>query len=287
MKKILRQAVALLKAVIAGCLPMALYRQLLPRAFAGKNIALCLHRVTDDRRSTDPYPDNTFIEHDLVALLDMLYAVLPDKRLTITFDDGYEDATQFIHQYAERYPDANFLVFVCPEKVIQQAGFRWDLYEVVGGDFYSVLTAKQDIAAENQRRDLKDVCADPRFRMTSAEGLTALTRHSNVRLGNHSNCHFDFARLGDGEWQEEVARSFEDYDSLFGRTQDFAFPFGTPGRQFTPEQARFIKEKYGVNVWSTGKGGNPAAGDPTYLNRFALPGHHPLKLLLLSMIRNA
>lgn len=283
----LRQMVSMVKAAIAKSVPMALYRRLLPVAFADKSIALCLHRVTDARRATDPYPDNTFLEHDLVALLDMLYEVLPDQRLIITFDDGYEDATQFIHQYAHRYANARFIVFICPEKVIQQAGFRWDLYEVVGGDFYSVLSAKQNISEENQRRDLKDVGADPRFRMTSADGLTALTQYRNVSLGNHSNCHFNFARLADGDWQKEVERSFEDFDSLFGRTLDFAFPFGTPGRQFTAEQAQFIKEHYGVNVWSTGRGGNPETGDPTYLNRFALPGHHPIKLLLLSMIRHA
>lgn len=287
MKRLVKTAEHSIKSLIAASLPLSWYRQQLSRAFRGKDVALCLHRVAEERRSSDPYPDNTFLERDLVALLDLLYEVLPKGSLTITFDDGYEDATQFIDTYASRYQEAKFLVFICPEKIAEQAGFRWDLYEAVGGDFAAVLGSKQQISGENQRLDLKGIAADPRFQLSSVPGLVALTRHRNVSLGNHSNCHFNFARLASDDWQQELKRSFADFRALFGSTEDFAFPFGTPGSQFSAEQAEFIKRHYGVRVWSTGKGGNPHKGDPIYLNRFALPGHHPLKLLLLTMIRHA
>lgn len=275
------------KNAIAHSVPMGVYRHLLRRAFEGKDIALCLHRVANQRRSSDPYPANTFIERDLVFLLDMLYELLPANRLTITFDDGYDDATQFIHRYASRYQNASFIVFICPEKIIQGTGYRWDYSEFSDRGLDTVLGATQDISKENLRSELKKVGQDPRFELTSADELIKLARLSNVTLGNHSNCHFNFAKLSEKDWRAEVEQSFEDFASLFGVTGEFAFPFGTPVLQFTNEQALFIKRRYNVNVWSTCKGGNLRNHKLPYLNRFALPGHLALKTLLLDIVRHA
>lgn len=287
MKIGLAKTLAAIKSGVAATVPGSMYRAMLKRAFSQKQIALCLHRVAKEYRATDPYPDNTFIEQDLIVFLDALYALVPDTHLVITFDDGYHDATEFVSQYAGRYPKAAFILFVCPEKVIHRAGFRWDLYEAEGGDFAAILKAEQSIAAENHRQDLRRVAADPRFQLSTAEQLRTVAGIDNVSLGNHSNCHFNFARLTEADWKRELELSFALFAELFGHTEHFAFPFGTPKIQFKTHQAQFIRDHYGVNVWSTGKGSNLPDGDSAYLNRFALAGYLPLKNHFLQLCRHS
>lgn len=287
MKKKLSKVVKALKTGVAQCIPQAYYHAKFAKLYKEHSAALCLHRVTDQRRATDPYPDNTFIEKDLLTLLDLLYRLMPAHHLVITFDDGYLDAIQFVSTYASRYERATFLIFICPEKTALQAGFRWDLFESLSDDrsFVQVLNEPVDISEENHRADLRSVGKDPRFRLATVQEVKALTSFPNVKLGNHSNCHFNFAKMPEATWKKELGVSFQLFTQLFGPTEHFAFPFGTPSSQFTSEQARFIKEHYDVKVWSTAKGGNAMAGNPVYLNRFPLPGHLPLKWQLFMMCR--
>lgn len=277
-----------LKVRIAQAVPISLYLSTFQRSVGPHMVALCLHRVAHERRSTEPYPANTFIESQLVELIELLYEILGQDQLVITFDDGYPDAVQFVTQYAKQFPSARFMLFVCPQKITQQAGFRWDLVEYENQPIANLrnIIKQQDIAVENSRADLHKVYRDPRFTLSTIEALKAVAHLPNVELGNHSNCHFNFAKLPDTAWRTEVAASFAEFERLFGPAGHFAFPFGTPYSQFTLEQAQHIRDSYGVKVWSTGRGINPLDDEPLFYNRYALPGDLPLKLQLLIMCRN-
>lgn len=287
MGKRLQDLLSHVKLQIAKSIPLSVYRPMLRRAFADNMVTLCLHRVADRHRPTDPYPANTFVESELLVLLDLLYHQL-GSRLVVTFDDGYLDAIEFVASYAGRYPLAEFILFLCPEKLIQKRGYRWDLVELrnqPAAQLAHIHTAL-DIRTENQRSDLQEVYQDPRFALASVARIGQVAQLANVKLGNHSNCHFNFAKLSTKDWQQELHNSFKLFEQHFGKTEHFAFPFGTPLRQFLPEQAKFIKECYGVKVWSTAGGVNPINDEPLYYNRYALAGHLPLKRQLFIMCHN-
>lgn len=291
-RRILTGSMSALKAGVAEIVPVSLYRSVLQRGVGPHMVALCLHRVATERRSTEPYPANTFIEKQLLELIEILDGFLGKDQLVITFDDGYPDAVQFVETYAPRFVNARFILFVCPRKLTQKTGFRWDLVEYLNEPVANLrrIGDRQDIAVENSRADLRKVYQDPRFTLSTVEALQTVARLPNVELGNHSNCHFNFARLAKHLWRAEIAASFADFDQLFGPTQHFAFPFGKPTLHFTPEQALFIRETYNVKVWSTHLGLNPSVlnpldGRPLFYNRYALAGDLSLKMQLMTMCR--
>lgn len=292
-KPVLKGCMGSLKVSVAEGVPMPLYLYRLQRSVGPNMVALCLHRVTTERRSTEPYPANTFIEKQLVELIEILYGFLGKDQLVITFDDGYPDAVQFVETFAPRFSQAQFILFVCPRKLAQKAGFRWDLVEYKNEPASNLkkIGHSQDIATENSRAELRKVYLDPRFTLATVESLQAVARLPNVELGNHSNCHFNFARLPKHSWRTEVADSFADFYQLFGPTQHFAFPFGKPAMHFTPEQALYIRETYNVKVWSTKLGLNPSLlspsdSQPLFYHRYALAGDRSLKMQLMAMCRN-
>lgn len=287
MRKRLQGILSLLKLQIAQSIPLSVYRPMLRRAFGDNMVALCLHRVAEQHRRTDPYPANTFVEGQLLELLDLLYGQL-GSRLIITFDDGYLDAIEFVETHSARYPKAEFILFLCPEKLVSKRGYRWDLVELRDQPKSQLahIHSNLDIRTENQRLDLEEVYRDSRFSLASVKRIVQVGRLANVSLGNHSNCHFNFAKLSQKDWQLELHNSFNLFEQHFGKTEHFAFPFGTPVSQFLPEQARFIEECYGVKVWSTAGGVNPISGRPLFYNRYALAGHQPLKRQLFIMCRN-
>lgn len=292
-RRILASSKSTLKSVYAKIVPMPLYFYTIKRSVGPHMVALCLHRVAPVRRITEPYPANTFIDKQLLELIEILYEVLDKDQLVITFDDGYPDAVQFVMTHAQRLPKARFILFVCPRKLTQKVGFRWDLVEYKNEPAANLRSIgdRQDIAVENSRADLRKVYQDPRFTLTTVEALRTVARLPNVELGNHSNCHFNFATLAEHLWRAEISASFADFDQLFGPASHFAFPFGKPTLHFTPEQALFIRETYNVKVWSTKLGLNPLGlnpenGRPLFYHRYALAGDHSLKEQLLAMCRN-
>src|SRR5688500_8648063 len=78
------------------------------------HVSLCLHRVLEVRRASDPQPALTIAPGELDELIGMFIEVRPENpRLTVTFDDGYADAAQYVADRAPRFPTVEFLVFVC------------------------------------------------------------------------------------------------------------------------------------------------------------------------------
>ena len=110
---------------------------------------------------------DNFIEHAM-----QLERSASQRWLTVSFDDGYEDAWHYVVTRARRFPNVEYLLLVCPEKTENKTGFRWDL-EVVDHD------SPRDSRVENHRADLKSVVQ-----------CRYVHLFENAQLGNHTNCHF-------------------------------------------------------------------------------------------------
>lgn len=215
-------------------LPASVLRAVLRASLGERNVALMFHRV----RPTDPGDMNSGLSTEaghMDETLAFLLRTFPERTeqwLTVTFDDGYEDAVAYVESRARRFCEVDFMLFVCPEKAEHGVGFRWDLAESLrqAGEgirrIAEVLQAPQDVEVENLREDLRRVGSDPQFRIAAVDRLRALSAHSNVSLGNHTNCHFELSLLAPEQARLELERSRSCFERLFGRQSHFAFPFG-------------------------------------------------------------
>jgi peptidoglycan/xylan/chitin deacetylase (PgdA/CDA1 family) len=260
--------------------PTSVLRASLRAALAGLRIALVFHRVRPPRR-THWAEGMAICEADLDATVDMLLDSrpgVPRGWLTLTFDDGYEDAAAYVASRAHRYPDVEFIFFVCPEKIEVGAGFRWDLAELLrreGASFdhaNRVLEAPLDVAAENAREDLRRVAAHPDFRLARSERILALGQIPNVSLGNHTNCHFEWCRLDRAQAQRELERSVATFQRLFGEQRHLALPFGDG--LFDEAHLSLVRTQNDYLVWGTGQSPyRPAERFPgAFVPRFVVDG---------------
>lgn len=223
----------------APFVPSPALRSFYRRSTRGFGVAVCLHRVARRPEPGSPVPEMTTSPGAIDSFL-RIVADCHDNRsapLVMCFDDGYADAIEYVGTRAPRYPDVDWMVFVCPEKAEKQAGFRWDLLAgrgrslVVRPRLSRELSRALDPAGENDRPDLRAVALRPEYRLASVEQCRKLARLPNVTLGNHSNVHFRLTDLPVEEARRELARSSERFEKLFGRrASDFAFPFGGDGQ---------------------------------------------------------
>jgi hypothetical protein len=195
---------------------------------------------------------------DLDGLIELLLASRRggDPWLSVTFDDGYADCVEYVARRAPRYPEVEFLVFACPEKIERRAGFRWDLVDrdVRGGRqleeaWHAHMDQPRDVLAENEREDLRALAALPEYRLATLEDLRAISRLPNVALGNHTNCHFKACELSPEQFAVEVERSEADFARLFGDSAHFAFPYGWP--LFDGAHVATLLARTRGLVWST------------------------------------
>lgn len=244
-------------ARLGSCLPAPVLRALLRQALGRRCVALLLHRVQAGRPG-GPVPELSVSEQDLDEALEFLLRAFPgraERWLTVTFDDGYDDAARYVESRAGRFPAADFILFVCPEKAAAGAGFRWDLAELTreAGEpserAQEILRAPFDAATENAREDLHAVGRDPRFRVASVEKLRALAARPNVFVGGHTNCHVALSELGPEQARQELERSQAAFERLFGPQRHFAFPYGQGC--FDGTHVRFLRELGGAVLWST------------------------------------
>ncbi len=239
--------------------PRRCLRSGLTLSLGNLHVGLCLHRVGRPRPSSW-VPFLTIPEEELDALVELLLASRPrasGRWLTVTLDDGYEDAAAWVEARADRYPEVEFLLAVCPEKAEKQAGFRWDLVEaaIVQGtprrEAQQLFAAPCDVERENDREDLRRLAERPEFRLATVERLRTLTRRENVALANHSNTHMRFTRLDPVQARLDLDRSHCDFARLFGSQRHFAFPFGTPRLEFDESHVALLREHGDFLVWST------------------------------------
>lgn len=245
---------------LGAATPAAALRAALSAALGDLHLALCLHRVGPAAPGSQQ-PEKTIPAPELDALVELLLRSRPRARsrwLTLTFDDGYEDAASYIASRAPRYPEVEFLFFVCPAKAEQRAGFRWDLFERQRHDgagpeeAAATLARPFDLERENARPELRGLAEDEAYRLATTERLRALAAAPNVALGNHTNCHFAACELDEARLTEDLRRSELDFARLFGPSRHFAFPFGIPNRSFTARDVAIVRAASDrAVIWST------------------------------------
>ena len=229
--------------------------RLLRSTLEGQRVCLCLHRVAAQRRAGELEPKLTIHPETLDAVIEALLLARPAGRwLTVSFDDGYLDSAEYLLSRHARFPQVDWLFFVCPEKTERRVGFRWDLAErwIAAGeevDLDAMLDAPHP--DENARPELRALAARPEYELASVELCRTLQQLSNVRIGNHTNRHLRLSRLPPGGSDQECAASFADFDRLFGRATHFAFPFGVPGEDFDHRHVESVRRFAPVTIWST------------------------------------
>lgn len=223
-------------------LPHARVWDLFHRAVVDLNVALCLHHVS--RRHRD---ELTMPEAELDQFLEQACASPRRERwLTVTFDDGYDDACHYVETRARRFQNVEFLLFVCPEKIVRRVGFRWDLPVVDD-------TTPRDPRRENERPDLRDAARLHDCQLASLARCRRLRRLENAEVGNHTNCHFRAAALSADEVERELRTSSEDFARLFGPQRHFAFPFGKPEEDFGAREIEILRSLGPHVVWTTAR----------------------------------
>jgi peptidoglycan/xylan/chitin deacetylase (PgdA/CDA1 family) len=228
-------------------------------ALAGLGVSLCLHRV-GTKRATDWQPGLCSDPGELDALLELLLTSRPGSAanwLSLSFDDGYRDAAEYIRTRAPRFPAVEFFFFVCPEKLERRAGFRWDLVEqrLIAGERLDSASALLDdphrLERENGRPELHALAAAPGYELATVDEARALQGFHNVRLGNHSNLHASPVRLPDDEAARDYRASRDDFERLFGPQRHFAFPFGTPVHHFQQRHVDALRALGDFTIWTT------------------------------------
>ena len=267
-------------------LPTPVLRRVIGQCLGSLSVALCLHRVAEAERTTDWQPGLNIAPTRLDALIELLVSSRPTSApwLTVSFDDGYDDAAQYIASRAPRFKTVEFLFFVCPEKLEQRAGFRWDAAEeaLKAGAAKSVaaalMAAPVTLATENARPDLRALADAPEYQLASVETVKQLARLPNVKLGNHSNLHLVATQLPVLEVDEDYRRSTETFTRLFGPQRHFAFPFGTPKFQFDQRHVELLRALGDFTIWST----EPRpyrAGERGVQPRYAVNGRQSAKAI--------
>ncbi len=242
-------------------LPKRMVVELLGRYTRGLNVALCLHRVGEKIRDTDPLPNQTIAPSALDELMHLVRAARElgggPRRLTLAFDDGYRDAVDYVRKRAPDFPDMEWLVFVCPEKLLTRAAFRWDLWEnelETRGTKVRLEAMQKGIEPlrENRRPELRALGNRKEYAIASVEECLSLLELKEVTLGNHTNTHLALSTVPDEVARLEVALSTSAFEHMFGPCTQFAFPFGVPSRDYRASDVEALKEiAPRAILWST------------------------------------
>jgi hypothetical protein len=206
-----------------------------------------MHRVSRKHRDILTMPEtelDAFLEGAVHAR--PTPSQTPGSWLTVAFDDGYDDACYYIETRARRFPDVEWLLFVCPDKAERRVGFRWDLPTV---DHVS----PRDIDTENRREDLRAAARLQDCHLASVKQARSLQLLPNADVGNHTNCHFRPVDLPLPRFEEELARSSADFARLFGSQRHFAFPFGTPEEDFDRRHVEVLRAIGDFVIWTTAR----------------------------------
>jgi peptidoglycan/xylan/chitin deacetylase (PgdA/CDA1 family) len=215
-----------------------------------------------------------------------------EPRLTVSFDDGYEDSARYIQARAKRFPDVEWIFFICPAKIESRVGFRWDLAEqslLANPDLAADREMPEgvDVAGESRREDLRRVAAMPQYRLADLELCWELQRLRNVALGNHTNSHMKPVLLSPEEARAEYDASIRDFERLFGPHRQFAFPFGAPEVEFDATHVAVLRQRgEDFVMWSTEQRPYESAErrPGAVLPRFPIDGTHSWRQAAFDLI---
>ncbi len=192
----------------------------------------------------------------LDELIELLLTAGP-ARLSVTFDDGYRDAADYLRSRAPRFPSVEFVNFICPEKAEARAGFRWDLVEESlkrrdpRETALALLKAPAEVTKENSRPELRALIEIDDYALSTVEELEELTALPNVQLGNHTSLHLSSANSEDAVVKADFERSTATFTRLFGAPSQFAFPFGTPRFHFQQRHVDWLRALGDFPIWTT------------------------------------
>ena len=276
-----------LVTLVGDRLPLPLCARLLGAALGDARVALCMHRIGEFTGAPGE-PHVTCRAATLDALVGALLATRPATAapwLTVSFDDGYLDAVEYVRSRAPRFPTVEWLLFVCPEKAERGAGYRWDVPGAPRGWAKDAI----DPATENDRADLLAAGRDERSRVASVAEVRAALIDGIASAGNHTNAHALQTRLSGPQASGDYARSTSDFERLFGPQRHFAFPFGTPHHEVTSEHVERVRSLGDFHVWTTERRpytrAERAAGAP--LPRFSPDGRWGASGIALWMAAHA
>jgi hypothetical protein len=166
-------------------------------------LSLCFHRVAGERSKV------AMPAEEIDRLIGFVFQTIGP--LTVSFDDGHGDGAEYVLSRAARFPQIEWLYFLCPRKTEEGA--------------------EADLAPIGQCREIQ--------------------RLPNAALGNHTNSHRRLSLLSPREVREELQASQRDFERLFGRQSHFALPFGVPGIDFSPETVEELRALGDSVIWST------------------------------------
>lgn len=248
------------------------------------------------------------------AVVRLQARTLPPAALSITFDDGYADNLTIAAPILKRHglPATVFIATgyldggcMFNDQVIEAfrstAGNQLDLTNL-GLDTYSLQSIEDRRAAiervlgeikylpraERERRALAILQAagaqSPNL-MLKRDSLQALM-DSGFEIGAHTVSHPILARIsGDDAWQE-IVKSKNELKDITGRDVAlFAYPNGTPNRDFLTLHVRMVREAKFIGAVTGAWGAARQTSDPMQLPRFTPWAKQPLKFDLL-MLRN-
>jgi peptidoglycan/xylan/chitin deacetylase (PgdA/CDA1 family) len=249
-----------LAGLTGAALPRSALEVSVGAALAGLGVSLCLHRVGETRRPSDWQPGLCIAPSTLDDLVELLLSKRPGSSanwLSLSFDDGYRDAAEYIRSRAARFPAVEFFFFVCPQKLERRVGFRWDVVEqrLKNGEprdtALKVLDAPHLVASENARNDLQGLADGSDFAMVDLAALRALAAIPNVIIGNHSTMHASPRSLSTQEAALDYRTSRDDFERLVGPQKHFAFPFGTPRHHVEQRHVDVLRKLGDFMVWTT------------------------------------
>lgn len=290
-----------------------LFGVLSPQGARGRLTILILHRVLPERDEIFPnqFHAATFRERmrwirswfnvmpleEAVGALE--HGALPDRALSITFDDGYADnATVALPILRELGLHATFFVATR----FLNGGWMWNdavvesLRHAPGAniDLSELDLGVRSLASAEQRREtIRAALARLKYlpqpeRQAGVDAIvtrTATTRRSDLMMtseqvrelagagmgiGGHTVTHPILAKLDAKSATREIADGRDFLEGLLRQSvRLFAYPNGTPDTDYTGEHVRIVKD-LGFSAAVSTAGGAARAGDSPYeLPRFA------------------
>lgn len=214
----------------AKAIPRGVLRRIIERSVGDLGVAVCLHRVGLDDDDEQLLP---WLAHDPDEIDELigLFSRAPG-RLTISFDDGYEDAYRYVVDRAPRHPEVNWLYMVCPKRTVDRRGFPWDLWVLADNErapltFLDAWEGHVDGGELEYDDDAAvGIAEHPSYLLATVEQCRELDALPNVELGNHTDHHVAMAWLDDAELATEIHRSEAAYAQTFGGLRHLALPFG-------------------------------------------------------------
>jgi peptidoglycan/xylan/chitin deacetylase (PgdA/CDA1 family) len=250
---------------------------------------LCYHGVRPSDDSTQ-FSDlhvtkATFERHcrliadscDAISLADIREArqsgrVLPPRSVIVTFDDGYRGVLDHALPILERY-GIPATVFVCAAPVLNRQHFWFDALCRCEGEA-AVLKAR---ALPYQKwQTLVDSIESPALEteshrpLTSAE-LERLAENPLIEIGAHTMTHPTLALAPIEDQQREIAGCRTALERVLEKpVTTFAYPYGNPFADYTPETVSVVRHARFDLAFTTGESFATLDCDPLQVPRFMM-----------------